>query len=182
MEDTRQEILIALLSKMQDGDLTVFDEFFTMTKNALYYSIIAVLRDESMSEDIMQDAYIRFLENVRTIQPNKNPLGYLLKIGRNLAIDYQRKQQKESYLEEYENPDVYGAVDPEGDDDFERIQAKMQEILRPEEYEIVILHVINELSHKEIAEILKKPLGTITWTYRNAIKKLEKGLSEYAQD
>ena len=161
---------------------SVFDEFFALTKKALFYSVVAILRDEDSSEDIMQEAYIRFLENVKTLDSNKNPLGYLLRIGRNLAIDYQRKKQKESYLEEYDNTEAYGAVDAEVDDDFERVQARMRELLRPEEYEIVILHVINELSHKEIAKIMKKPLGTVTWTYRNAIKKLEKGLSEYAQD
>ena len=38
--------------------------------------------------------------------------------------------------------------------------------------EVVTLHVINDLKFKEIAKIMKKPLGTVLWIYNKAIKKL----------
>ena len=44
--------------------------------------------------------------------------------------------------------------------------------------EIVIMHVIGELKHREIAAILKKPLGTITWKYNQAINKLRDQFGE----
>ena len=40
------------------------------------------------------------------------------------------------------------------------------------ELEVFILHVIDEFKHREIADILDKPIGTITWAYNNAVKKL----------
>jgi RNA polymerase sigma-70 factor (ECF subfamily) len=44
--------------------------------------------------------------------------------------------------------------------------------LSKDEKEIVIRHVLLDQKHKAIAEALNKPLGTITWMYREALKKL----------
>ena len=36
------------------------------------------------------------------------------------------------------------------------------------------MHIAAELTFREIAFILKRPLGTVAWKYRNAIGKLQK--------
>ena len=181
-KETKTELLIALLTKMQAGDLSSFDEFFALTKNPLYYSVIAVLKNETDTEDVIQETYLRFLENLPKINPKHSPLGYLLRIGRNLAMDELRNRQRINYLNEEENPAILRIDEEKVDDDFARLQKRMREILRPDEYQIVILHVLEELPHREVARILRKPLGTITWAYNNAIKKLEKGLRDYVED
>jgi len=49
-------------------------------------------------------------------------------------------------------------------------------LLTDEEREIVFLYLISGMKHKEIAEILNKPLGTVLWKYNGALKKLKKEL------
>lgn len=51
-------------------------------------------------------------------------------------------------------------------------------LISEKEFEIVILHVINGYTHKEISKLINKPIGTVTWAYNNAIKKLQKGLKD----
>ena len=46
------------------------------------------------------------------------------------------------------------------------------------ELEVFILHVIDDLKHREIAKIMKKPLGTITWIYNKALKKMKEKVGE----
>jgi RNA polymerase sigma-70 factor (ECF subfamily) len=46
--------------------------------------------------------------------------------------------------------------------------------LKPKEQEVVHLKIMGELTFQEIADILKIPLGTVTWRYQNAIKKLRR--------
>jgi RNA polymerase sigma-70 factor (ECF subfamily) len=46
------------------------------------------------------------------------------------------------------------------------------ETLDEDEYEIVLLYVLGNYTHKQIAEGLSKPIGTITWKYQEALKKL----------
>ena len=57
----------------------------------------------------------------------------------------------------------------------------MKAVLREEEAQIVILHVVGGYKHREIAELVKKPIGTVTWTYKNAIAKLKAYLEAEAQ-
>ncbi|MBR2086805.1 MAG: sigma-70 family RNA polymerase sigma factor, partial [Oscillospiraceae bacterium] len=46
--------------------------------------------------------------------------------------------------------------------------------LTEDEQEIVRLHLPAELTFREIASVLKRPLGTVAWKYRNAIGKLKR--------
>ena len=50
--------------------------------------------------------------------------------------------------------------------------------LAPEERQIVVLHAVAGLKHREIAKLLDKPLSTILNKYRRALKKLEVLLGE----
>ena len=50
----------------------------------------------------------------------------------------------------------------------------VQGILKDKEFEIFVLHVMNEMSFQEIAEWKKRPLGTILWSYSNSLKKIRK--------
>jgi RNA polymerase sigma-70 factor (ECF subfamily) len=51
-------------------------------------------------------------------------------------------------------------------------------VLNMEERQIVVLHAVSGLKHKEISQIVKKPLSTVLSKYNRAIKKLEKAVGE----
>lgn len=46
--------------------------------------------------------------------------------------------------------------------------------LKPEEREIIHLKIAGGLTFQEISELLGSPMGTVTWRYREAIKKLRR--------
>ena len=54
----------------------------------------------------------------------------------------------------------------------------MERILSEDEQRIVTLHVVWDYKHREIAEILGCPTGTVTSKYKRAIEKLKKSLKE----
>lgn len=170
------DIIIELVSRLKSNDMSAFDELYELTKKTVFYNIYSVTQNHMASEDIMQETYIKMLENLHKIKDNINPIGYLLKISKNLAIDYVRKYKKEVFLDQYENEAVYGSVE-EKIDYSDHLIIEMKKILNETELQVVLLHVLNEMTHKEIAEALKKPIGTITWTYNQAIKKLKEGLN-----
>ena len=55
---------------------------------------------------------------------------------------------------------------------------KMMNILRQEEREIIILHVEEGLTFKEISEIMEMKLTTVLNKYHRSLKKLKKSLEE----
>ena len=161
------------LKRLIEGDLTAFDSFYEKTKRSVFYNIYAILKDEQLSEDALQETYIKFLNNLKNLDEKQNILGYLFVISRNIALDMIKKRKREVEIKpEYQDIFIDNTTT-----NFEYNEAieKAKKLLNNKEFEILILHTVNELTHKEIAKLLKMPLGTVTWTYNNAIKKLKKG-------
>jgi len=51
---------------------------------------------------------------------------------------------------------------------------RILEVLDEEERIIVLLKVVDEMKHRQIAKIVNKPIGTVIWIYQKAIKKMAK--------
>lgn len=172
-----EQRLIELGSELREGNLENFSEFYELTKRQVYYGAYAIAHDSALAEDRLQDSYVKFLENTSKLKKNTNPFGYLLVITRNTAYNLMKHRSFERT--EYEDENLFIPTYDEKPSDEQKVFAKVREILTPDEYEIIILRVINELPHKQIAKIMKKPLGTVQWSYRNAIQKLEEGLKDW---
>ncbi len=160
------------LQRLLDGDMSAFDSFYNSTKRSIFYNIFALLKDTSLSEDVLQETYLKFLENLPNLKQEKNVLGFLFVTSRNLALDVIKKRKREVEF----SPLEYERLSEE-DNSNEHLDVieKAKSLLKDKEFEIVILHVVNGLTHQEIAKLKHRPLGTITWAYNNAIKKLKKG-------
>lgn len=154
----------------QQDDLSRFDEFYNAIKDKVFYNILALTKSYELSEDLLQDTFVKFLKTVKELNPNESILGYLMVISRNITLDYFKKNNRMRLIdEEKDNP---SEVD-EDDIDKNIILEKVKEILKPKEFEIFVMHVLSDLTFEEIAKIKKRPLGTITRAYNSAIKKLK---------
>ncbi len=158
------------VNKLKQGDDAYFEVIYEATKTKVYYTILTIVKDPSMAEDIMQDTYLKMLDSIKKYK-NKNQFqAWLTTIARNLAINTFNKRKKEVYVDEDVNPNIFGSVEDQSEK-----AAYLREIMRDlshEEQEVVIRHVILGEKHKTIAKALNKPLGTITWMYQNALKKI----------
>lgn len=160
-----------LVKLLQSGDMTVFDEIYHHTKSIVYYTIFTILKDSNLSEDIMQDTYLKALEKIHYYKPKSSFKSWIVTIARNLAINEYNKRKKDLNIDITVDEYVFGSV--ENSSEKEMMIKEMLTSLDKVEREIVVLHVIGDLKHREIAEIVDKPLGTVTWLYNKAIKKLK---------
>jgi len=165
------EDLKGLIQKLQKGDIAVFDDIYYQTKNIVYYTILGILKDPSLSEDIMQDTYLKALEKIHSYKPKASFTAWIVTIARNLALNEYNKMKKELKIDPQTDEYVFGTT--KSNSESEMIVEELLDKLKDKEKEIVILHVIGDLKHKEIARLLDMPLGTVTWTYSEAIKKLK---------
>lgn len=163
------------IKRLKKGDQSAFNDIYEHTYRKIYFIVLPIVKDKSLAEDIMQDTYLKFLEKLYDYN-EKNALAFILTIARNLAINMYNKRKREY---------TYNAMDIDhfSYDDFIELKMENQEmiqsalsILNKTEKNIFLLHNLENLKHKEIALILDKPLGTITWTYQQAIKKMRKYL------
>lgn len=162
-----------LLIQLQNDKMEYFDEFYNLTKNKVFYMAYSILQDYHLSEDILQDTYIKFLKHKNKVKVDGNILSYLLEISKNLSLNYVKKHKKVVNIDNliFKHEEHY-------QEEFEELKLvkDMKKILNENEFQIIILRIINELTNNEIATLLNKPLGTVLWTYNNAIKKLRREL------
>ena len=91
-----------------------------------------------------------------------------------MAIDFIRKNKKVILIDDI--PET-GEANPSETEDTVMENMFLKEALNTlneGEREVVHLKVVGELTFREIARLLKLPMGTITWRYQNAIKKLRR--------
>lgn len=98
-------------------------------------------------------------------------------VSKNLSLDWLKKNSRIDELDEISEVNIKSK-----DDLLEKVYSNdliniMINILSKEEYNVVYLKVVEEYTHKEISILLDEPIGTITWRYNEAIKKLRKELA-----
>lgn len=118
----------------------------------------------------MQDTYMKMIQSINSYNSKYKFKTWLMTIARNKAIDSYRKRRQETLIDiqasEYLLPQTKSGVDDEYNANF------LLSLLDDEEREIVVLYAIDDFKHKEIAEITGKPIGTVTWIYNKAVKKM----------
>lgn len=158
------------LKKINSGDKNSLKKIYYGYGYAVYAYALSIVKDTHMAEDICQDVFIKIWKNANKFKKRYNPQSWIMTITKNTSIDYLRKHKKEETIERFE-------IDVEKDMATE-VNQKLQinealNTLQEEEKEIIILHLISDLTFRAISELLNKPLGTITWRYKEGIKKLK---------
>jgi RNA polymerase sigma-70 factor (ECF subfamily) len=165
--------LEGLVKDFKLGDESAFPKIYEATYRQIFFVILPITRDQMLAEDIVQDTYIKFLEKIDDYQA-KNLLAYLITIAKNLAINEYNRRKKVTKIDDFSDFSYYDYIEfkTEAKEAIEKALA----VLDNDEKNIFLLHVLENLTHREIAEIIDKPVGTVSWLYQRAIKKMKSRL------
>jgi RNA polymerase sigma-70 factor (ECF subfamily) len=158
----------------------------------MYGVALRLTSNEKEAEDLVQDAFLRAYRFYEKFQPGTNLKACLLKIQMNVFLNRVKKVSSRPALVDFETlEDVLGEAD-EGaagvttsseqfrdllDDDVARALDEL-----PLEYRTpVLLSAVEDLSYKEIADIMGCPVGTVMSRLYRGRKMLERSLRAYAQ-
>jgi RNA polymerase sigma factor (sigma-70 family) len=171
-----EEKLEKAMAALQKGDGNALGTIYELTSRGVFTFVLPILRDYQLAEDVMQQTYVTCYDNIASYHLGTSPRNWLLTIAKNSALSELKKRKREiSYdFSEDNHPDgVYylGSVDSP-------TIALANKVLAEDEFNIVIMYAVGGYKHKEIAEFLHMPLGTVTWKYANALKKMKKALEE----
>lgn len=150
----------------------------------VFSSIMLLVKDKYLAEDIYQDTYIKVIKNLKKGKYTEKGkfLPWVLRIARNLVIDHFRKNQKMPTVTDSEGYDVMANLPFEADNmedkmiseqSSEYIKRIIQE-LPDEQREVLILRHYAELSFKQIAEITDVSINTALGRMRYALNNLRK--------
>lgn len=165
---------------LQQGDENAFEDIYNDTKRGLFAFILSICRNYHTAEDMMQTAYIRLRTTISSYRAGENAYSWLYTIAKNATLNEMARQKREKSTDAFEEESTFGTYSI--DEECSPITTVMNNVLGEEERQIVTLHVISGFKHREIAEMLEKPLGTELWTYNNALAKLKRELEKEKAD
>lgn len=176
---TKQELDSKML-QLQRGDEQAFEDIYNETKRGLFAFILSICRNYHTAEDMMQTAYIRLRTTIASYKTGANAYAWLYTIAKNATLNELNRQKRVTTVDMQSGDERLGSysIDEEGSP----VTAVMNKVLNDTERQIVTLHVMAGFKHREIAEILSKPLGTVIWTYNNALSKMKKALEKEAEN
>jgi len=168
-----------LLKKAQRGEEQAFLEIFSAYEEQMYRIAFLYVKNETDALDVMQEAAYRMFKNIKSVKNLEYFQTWLIRITMNCAVDQIRKNSKvvpigTEYLETVEEI----SESHEKEILLQTTLKELMEVLEPEEKSVILLKYYYEYSFSEIADILKRPLGTVKSVLYRALKKLREKAKE----
>lgn len=165
-----------LLLQIADGDQQAFERLYLETRKGVFAFLYTYLQNYHDSEDAMQDVYLKIKQNIDRYQPGTNGSAWILQIAKNHALNIL------SYQNRHRTTDIdelAGVAGQSGIESVGGVTDVMQRVLSEQEQRIVTMHVLWGYKHREIAEELDCPVGTVTSKYKRAIEKLKAEMRDW---
>lgn len=164
-----------LIERIAQGDQEAFHKLYEETSSLVFGYALSILKDKHKAEDVMQDTYIKVYSNAGSYTGKGKPMAWILTITRNLALMNFRQKQHEN-IDDDQYQSVYDV--PHIHSENKMLVDHLLSRLSDEEREIVMLHAMSELKHREIAALTGLPLSTVLSKYNRAIAKLREFMKE----
>ena len=161
-------------------------------KRKIFSSIIMVVKDHALAEDIFQDTFFKVITTLKRGQYNEEGkfLPWVIRIARNLIIDHFRKAKKMPPVPVYVNDEgeevnVFSTLSSdekfdlgvESNDVKKSVRSLINE-LPADQKEVVLMRVYYDMSFKEIAEFTNVSINTALGRMRYALFNLKKMIEE----
>ncbi len=162
--------LARLLQGVAEGDGNSLGTLYEKTKRGVFAFVYPYFNSYADAEDCVEDVFLKITKYAYTFKPTGSARGWILQIAKNTALDQTEKRKRTVYTDK-----IPERSEPERD--FTVFETLNTALAKDERY-VVTAHVLWGYKHKEIAELLGCPVGTVTSKYKRAIAKLQVALKE----
>jgi len=140
----------------------------------IYMLLYDILKNREDAEDVTAEFFLKLWKVAGKYQAGHGHRAWMGRIAHNMAVDFIRdKKPHVSYEEIVEEVEIAGKGF-EADEVNKMTLKQAVKTLKTEEQEIVNMKILLQMTFQEIANALGKPLGTVTWQYRQAMDKLRR--------
>ncbi len=165
------------LQLLKDGNEEAFEEFVLKYRKEAVNFALNILKDYYAAEDIVQDSFAIFYVYRERLKNYSTLKSYLFSIIHNKSVDYIRKNNRNIYT----NYDTSSTISPEEIVINKEKEEKFMESfdkLSENQKNILYLYAFQQMSYKEISEVLEMSLAKVKITIFRARKKLKASYAE----
>ena len=167
-----------ILELVKEKDPAGFELLYQHYFRFLFTIAYSVLNSEEDSYDIIQSVMMRLYQLDEALFPSSHELSWLKTVVKNEALMHLRREKATVPLEETaEFPVLDQRIENFVDMDAFH---KLTDPLTEPQKKVVSMKILGDMTHREIAQILSIPIGTVQWIYATSIKKLRRSLTALA--
>ncbi len=171
------EVDETLIERIGSGDRAAFHTLYEQTRGAVYGYALSLLRNQQDAEDAMQETYLKIRAAAHLYRAQGKPMAWIITITRNICLMKFRQDKKDvGLLQERSEPRIV-LSSIENREDRIVLETALSALSR-EECQIIMLHAVSGLKHREISEMLQMPLSTVLSKYNRGIGKLRRKLED----
>src|SRR5690606_11309758 len=101
-----------LISLYQRGEETALSELINRHKEKLFTSIVLLVKDQYLAEDIFQETFIKIIDTVRSGRYTEKGkfLPWAIRIAHNLCVDHFRRIKRTPIIRTSEDKDIFNVL------------------------------------------------------------------------
>jgi RNA polymerase sigma factor (sigma-70 family) len=173
----------ALMARVALGDQAAFAELYAQTSSHLYGVAVRILKDGALAEEVLQEAFVSVWHHAGSYDAAKSqPSTWLAAVVRNRCLDLMRRRELDTVTMTTDDDDGREFDLPSGDPTpVEMLLAGADaravrdcvDALDAGPKQAIALAFYQGLSHAELADHLRQPLGTVKSWVRRALERLK---------
>jgi RNA polymerase sigma-70 factor (ECF subfamily) len=155
-----------LISQIRQGDLRALGVLYDRYKAQVFRTALAITRDSSTAEDILQESFMRFYANIDRLDESRPLAPWLYRVVVNLSYNWVTRRGR--WLAPLEHAIDLLRSDPKTSPEKVVERNELQQIVREaldsinfEHRVVLVLFYLGGFSLKEVAYILDLPEGTV---------------------
>ena len=175
--------LTALMARVALGDQAAFARLYQETSAHLYGVAARILKDGAAAEEVLQEAFVNVWHHAGSYEAAKSqPMTWLAAIVRNRCLDQLRRRELDTVTMTTDDDDGKEFDLPSGDPtpvemllagaDAQSVRACV-DALDAGQKQAIALAYYQGLTHAELADHLRQPLGTVKSWVRRGLERLK---------
>jgi RNA polymerase sigma factor (sigma-70 family) len=166
------------LARSALGDRKAFEQLYSASKSKLFAVSLRIVRERALAEEVLQDAFVNIWNHAADYAKARSaPMTWMTAIVRNRSLDIVRRSREEPDVDEVLTANLVdpAALPPElvaARDDAHSLRDCLGE-LDAEQRQSIALAFFHGLSHSELAEHMRRPLGTVKTHIRRGLMRLK---------
>lgn len=179
-----------LIQLFVSGDVNALDELIKKHKDRIFTSIVILVKDRGLAEDIFQEVFIKIIDTLRSgsYTDEGKFLPWALRIAHNLCVDHFRKAKRSPVVlnktDEYDMFDNLNITEEGAESKIMKAQShervrQMLDMLPEDQREVIVLRHFANMSFKEIADKTNCSINTALGRMRYGLINLRKLMVEH---